>query len=252
MRRSGRTSLLAVLPLLLLGCTDPVVNLEEPEEVETCEWLLPVAIELVNDYVYTLEDMTIGATGGDTDALPPEIVTLNARGEQLDSRAAELDCDIVLINEAVVAAIDGLESDDPVVRVFLESVRGGVIAPLLPTHGEWLLEIATIAGGTLVPLEEHPISLTLERDSASGFAGCNGYFYPVRLADGIWTWTEGAATITELACTDDVGATDAEVMRVEQAFVDAFELVAAYALDGDTLILTGDGVELRFARSAGG
>ena len=49
---------MALLPLFLFlaACTDPpTAFIEEPAEVETCEWLIPAGIELVNDYVYTLE-----------------------------------------------------------------------------------------------------------------------------------------------------------------------------------------------------
>ncbi|MDJ0952293.1 MAG: META domain-containing protein [Acidimicrobiia bacterium] len=253
MIRSGRTIMMAVLPLLLLsaGCTDPIVNVEAPEEVETCEWLVPVGIELVNDYVYTLLETDIGATGGDPDKLPAEIAELNSRGAELDARVAELDCDVVLINDAIAEATKGIESDDPIVRVFLESVRGGVVAPILPTHGDWLLESGTVGAGTLAPLPDHPITLTIEHDSVDGFAGCNGYFYPVRLADGLWVWLEGATTLTELECVDALGDEQTDVRNVEITYIRAFELVAAYALVGDELVLSGDGVELRYVRSAG-
>ena len=93
--------------------------------------------------------------------------------------------------------------------------------------------------------------MTLERDSASGFAGCNGYYYPVGLADGLWTFTEGTATITELLCVDEEGAEQSAVMRIESEFIGGLEQVVSYSLATDDLVLTGDGVELRFARSAG-
>ncbi|MDJ0663541.1 MAG: hypothetical protein QNJ75_03200 [Acidimicrobiia bacterium] len=253
MNRSGRTGLIAVLPLLLLSasCTDPVVNIEEPEEVDSCEWLVPVGIELVNDYVYTLEEVDLGATQGDPELLPEAIIALNLRGEELDKRVAELDCDAVIINDAIAVATAGIESDDPVIRVFLESVRGGIVAPLLPTQGDWVFQSGTIAGGELTPVPDHPITLTIERDSASGYGGCSGYYYPVQLADGLWSWAEGAQTITELICTDDDGEELADVMDAELTYIRAFELIATYALQGETLVLTGDGVELRYARSAG-
>lgn len=253
MRRSGRTRLIAVLPLLLLlsSCTEPVVNLDEPEAVDSCQWLVPIAIELVNDYVYTLEEADLGATAGNPALLPDDILELNVRGHELDVRVADLDCDAVVINDAVVGAIEGLESDDPVVRVFLDSVRGGIVAPLLPTQGDWLFESGTVAGGELLPVEDHPVTLTIEHDSASGFAGCNGYFYPVTLADGVWKWIEGTQTVIEVTCVDEEGAELEQVMGVESAYLRGFELIAAYALQGETLVLTGDGVEFRFVRSAG-
>ncbi len=253
MKRGGRTSLLAVLPLLfsLVACTEPVVNVDEPAKVDSCGLLLPIGIELVNDYFYTLEETDLGSTAGDPAMLPTEIIALNARGAELDSRIGELDCDVVLINEAIAEATAGLESDNPVTRVFLESVRGGVVAPILPTHGEWIFESGTVAAGTIDAIEEHPITLTIEHDAASGFAGCNGYFYPVKLADGIWSWADGAATITELLCVDDAGEERTDVMNIEDTYIRAFELVAGYSLDGETLVLSGDGVELRYSRSTG-
>ena len=122
---------------------------------------------------------------------------------------------------------------------------------MLPTQGEWVLESATVAGGILEPVADHPITLLVEREAASGFAGCNGYFYPVMLADGVWSWVEGAATITELLCVDENGVTRDDVMAIEDGFIRAFELVASYELVDEALVLAGDGVELRFVRSAG-
>lgn len=253
MKRSGRTTLLAVLPLLLFGsaCDAGVANLPEPEEVDSCELLIPIGIELVNDYVYTLEETDLGSTGGDVEQVPAAIVALNARGAELDARAAELDCDVVVLNRAIAEATQGIESDDPVVAVVLESVRGGIVAPTVPTHGEWTLENGTVASGELLPLPDHPITLILDGDAASGFGGCNGYYYPVVLADGIWTWGEGAANTTELQCVDADGNDRDDVMALEGVYVGALEQVAAYELTDDVLVLTGDGVVLRFVRSQG-
>jgi heat shock protein HslJ len=193
----------------------------------------------------------LGATRGDPDLLPEAIIALNLRGEELDKRVAELDCDAVIINDAIAVATAGIESDDPVIRVFLDSVRGGIVAPLLPTQGDWVFQSGTVAGGEFLPVPGHPITLSITRDSASGFASCNGYFYPVRLADGVWTWAEGAQTLTELLCTDEDGQELTDVMNAERTYISAFELVASYSLAGEALVLAGDGIELRYVRSAG-
>ncbi|MEA2001156.1 MAG: hypothetical protein U9N84_04640 [Actinomycetota bacterium] len=100
---------------------------DEPAEVETCEWLVPVGIELVNDYVYTLLESDLAASGGNPDLLPTSIIALNARGADLDQRAVELGCDIDELNQAIAEATAGIESTDPAVSVFLETVRGGVV-----------------------------------------------------------------------------------------------------------------------------
>ncbi len=253
MKSSGRTTLYAVLPLLLFAsaCDGPVINTEEPEAVDSCEWLIPIGIELVNDYVYTLPEVDLGSTGGDIERLPAEIAALNARGADLDARAVELDCDIVVLNRGIAEATSGIESDDPIVSVLLESVRGGIVAPTVPTHGEWKLEAGTVAAGELTPLPDHPITLIVDGDAASGYAGCNGYYYPVVLADGVWTWGEGTANTTELQCVDTDGNERADVLDIETTFIRSLEQVAAYALTDDVLVLTGDGVELRFVRSEG-
>jgi hypothetical protein len=117
-----------LLPLFFFGaaCDDPVTVVveAEPEEVETCEWLIPIGIELVNDYFYTLEETDLGPATLDPAAMPESIIALNARGADLDSRAVELGCDLDEINAAIVAATAGLESSNPVVNVFLDTVRG--------------------------------------------------------------------------------------------------------------------------------
>jgi len=253
MKSSGRIVIYAVLPLLLFlgACTDPVINVDEPAEVDSCDFLIAVGIELVNDYVYTMQDTDLGATGGDPALLPEALIALNARGEELDQRVVDLGCDAVAINAAVAEATGGIETDDPLVQVFLESLQGGIVAPLLPTDGDWVLESAAIGGGTLALLEGEPITLRIEHGSVSGFSGCNGYFYPVNLADGIWEWGDGTATTTELLCVDEAGEERTDVAATEAGYIRAFELVAAYRLDGDSLVLTGDGVELRYVRSAG-
>ncbi|MCP4309077.1 MAG: META domain-containing protein [bacterium] len=233
---------MGVLPLFvfLAACTGPVVNLEEPAEVDSCERLIPVGIELVNDYVYTLAETDLGAT--DPEALPASLIALNTRGQELDARAAELECDLDVLNRRIVESTEVIESDDPVVAAFLETVRGGVVAVASPVHGTWQLD----AGAVVV--EGYPITLEIGDDAAQGSAGCNGYYMPVVLGNGVWAWGEGAATITQLTCNDDLGEPLLDVASSEAAYMRTFETVVEYSLQGDTLVLTGPEVELRFIR----
>lgn len=129
MNSSGRKLWLRFLPLLVLlaACTDPAVVIDEAADVDTCEWLIPVGIELVNDYVDTLPETDINAAVDDPDLLPTPIVALNARGAELDRRAVELSCNIEELNAAIAEATASIESSDPVVQVFLETVRAGVV-----------------------------------------------------------------------------------------------------------------------------
>jgi len=249
MRGSGRIFLGVVLPLLLFAasCTGSKFDFEQPLDVDTCDQLIEVGIELVNDYVYTLEETDLAATEGDPERLPTSLVSLNLRGEELDARIVELDCDAVAINQAIVDATKGIESDDPIAAALLESVRGGIVSPILPTYGEWQLVSGAVAGEPLSPDPDHPITLIVERNAASGFAGCNGYYYPASFVDGVWSWPEGTPTTTELACEDANG----EVAATEQAYLAGLRMVAGYELIDATLVLTGDGVELRFVRDGG-
>lgn len=237
---------MGVLSLFVLftACTDPVVNLEEPAEVDNCERLIPVGIELVNDYVYTLAETDLGATAGDAGLLPTSLVALNSRGQELDVRAADLNCDLDVLNRRIVESTAGIESDDPAVKAFLETVRGGVVAVASPIHGAWLLDSG------LEAVSGYPITLEIDEEAALGSAGCNGYYKPVVLSDGVWTWGEGAATITELMCLDDLGEPLTDVLSAEVAYMGAFDSVVAYSLDGDVLVLTGPAVELRYVRAS--
>lgn len=248
MNSSGRRSWFGILSLLLLlaACTDPIVNIEEPAEVETCEWLIPVGIELVNDYVYTLIETDLAATQGDVAALTPELVALNARGQELDARAQELECDLAQLNATIADATSGIESDNPAVVALLESLRGGLAVSLDPAFGEWALRSGAVAEVAIETVPEHPIVLMVDAVAASGFGGCNGFYYPIVLEEGTWSWDQEAASVTDNLCTD---AEMQEVKTVEAAFLAALENVDTYSVQDDMLVLTGPGVELRFDRA---
>ena len=245
----GRTYLSAFwlsLVVLLAGCTEPVVVIEEPEEVETCEWLIPIGIELVNDYFYTLVDTDLGATGGDPALLPDVIVELNNRGADLDARAAELECDLAQLNGAIAAATSGLESTDPAVDVFLEALRGGVVGAAPSPVGSWVYVGGQHTGVAIDAVAGWPITLVIDEESASGNAGCNGYYRPLSLEGGEWAWAEGAATITDLMCSDENGDALQDVADVEQRYENAFGQVDSFLIDGDSLTLSGPELELRY------
>jgi heat shock protein HslJ len=250
---SGRKTTLWILPLLLLlaACDNPVgveIVEEEPEEVETCEWLIPIGIELVNDYFYTLEETDLAATLGDPDQLPTSIIALNARGAELDRRAEELDCDLAELNMAIAVATEGLESADPVVNVFLDTVRGGVLT-LEPPYGDWLLVAGAGVGSGLEPLPDRPITLQIDEEAAQGESGCNGYYLPLIIEQAAWQYDESRpATSTELMCLDDAGEPFTELMNLETRYLRLLREVTDYMVSGDELTLSGPDVELRYER----
>lgn len=248
MNGSGRRTMAWILPLLLFlgACDNPVaveVVEEEPEEVETCEWLIPIGIDLVNDYFYTLQETDLGVTLGEPDQLPTSIIALNARGADLDKRAEELECDLAELNTAIAVATEALESADPVVNVFLETVRDGVLAPAEIPVGNWVLVVGTIQGEPIELAPDQTITLVFAADgTASGETGCNQYNTITKAArDG--EWRIDGYEVTAGPCPSDAHT------AAQNAYLDAFASIRTYTIEDNTLVLQGSGVDLRFERA---
>ena len=256
MNGSGRKTRLWLLPLLLVAgaCDDPVTVVveAEPEEVDTCEWLIPIGIELVNDYFYTLEDTDLGPAAADPGKMPESLIALNSRGADLDRRALELECDLDELNTAISAATAGLESTDPVVSVMLETVRGGVGVSAAP-HGEWLFVEGNQAGSPIIPMPGSPITLEIDDEAAQGELGCNGYYLPLLTAAGSWQWDETrAATSTELMCLNDEGDAETELAALQTKYLALLHTVTGFEVSGDGLKLIGPDLELVYIRQTDG
>jgi putative lipoprotein len=86
-------------------------------------------------------------------------------------------------------------------------------------------------------------ALDAEKKSLSGSTGCNRFFGGFELADGRLHLTPGGMTM--MACPD-------ELMRQEQAFLEALKAATGYRITGQTLeLLEGDGrVLARFVSNA--
>jgi heat shock protein HslJ len=103
----------------------------------------------------------------------------------------------------------------------------------------WELLGGTVDGTDLVLVEGSPVTLSVADGEVGGRAACNTY-------GGALTITGeevavGPLRSTMMACLDD------GVMELEAAFLGGLERVTAVALDDEILVLTGEGVELRFA-----
>jgi len=103
----------------------------------------------------------------------------------------------------------------------------------------WVLTSGTVDGAALTPIASAPVTLLVSDGSVGGRAACNSYGGDFTIADGVVT--VGSLIQTEMACLDP------GVMDLEQAFLAALARVDGAAGDGTTLLLTGDGVEMRFA-----
>lgn len=102
--------------------------------------------------------------------------------------------------------------------------------------GDWALEMGTAGGDPLAPAAG-AITLSIAGADASGTSGCNSYFGTVEIVGATVRFSGLGGT--DMACEPDR-------MALERAYLDALGTVQEAATDRDQLVLTGDGVELRF------
>lgn len=103
--------------------------------MESCDDLVEVGVLFVRNMVHVLEaGVPIGVLTGEEEA-PPEVDALEEVGRELDARVARLGCVVGDLNAEIVAEVEDIESDEPVVALFLDIVRSGVIDPLPPSTG---------------------------------------------------------------------------------------------------------------------
>lgn len=112
-----------------------------------------------------------------------------------------------------------------------------------PPVGAWALVDAEPA--IEVPPDAR-VTLTIEDDGdgrlqVGGTAACNTYGGLLEAGGG--TWHVERLSWTEMGC-------EPARMAAEAAYLDAFQRIGAWQVDGDTLVLTGDDVRLTFDRLA--
>ncbi|CAA9260689.1 MAG: hypothetical protein AVDCRST_MAG52-2864 [uncultured Blastococcus sp.] len=108
--------------------------------------------------------------------------------------------------------------------------------------GEWDFAGGTADGAELPRPAGAQATLEIDREELRGVAFCNQYFASYRL-DGSSFTLDGIGS-TEMGCEPDV-------MAAETTFLTALADVDRATGDGDSLLLTGDGVELRFTAVVG-
>jgi heat shock protein HslJ len=125
---------------------------------------------------------------------------------------------------------------------------GGAAVPSVPSAppvalepgGEWLLTAGTVDGQPLTLVADAPVTFVVEGSSVSGRSACNQYFGQFALVDGRVTLSGLGGT--EMACEEPI-------MTLEGAYLAGLAKVSAARMDGDALVLTGPGTELRFDRA---
>ncbi|CCG05058.1 META domain-containing protein [Blastococcus saxobsidens] len=103
--------------------------------------------------------------------------------------------------------------------------------------GEWQLAEGTVDGAALPRPSGTTATLQFVAGEVRGVAFCNSYGASYR--NGGTSLSVGEIGRTEMACAPDV-------MAAEDAYLGALAAVDTAALDGEDLVLTGGGVELRF------
>lgn len=102
----------------------------------------------------------------------------------------------------------------------------------------WQLVSGTADGTALVLVDGHLVTLVVENGAVGGTSACNSYGGDITIENGVVTI--GPTFMTEMYCVED------GVMDLEAAYHVALNRINKVALDGDELVLTGTGVELRF------
>ncbi len=151
---------------------------------------------------------------------------------------------------AVLAAGCGADEDDDDAPMTGDDVPADPTDPAVDPAdpfgtAEWRLVEATVDGTDLELIASHPITLQRRGDEVTGTAACNGYSGAIV---GGATLFEGFA-VTEMACDPP------ETMALESLFLQALGRVDTAVVEDDPggsgmLVLSGDGVELRFEQVA--
>ena len=132
--------------------------------------------------------------------------------------------------------------------VVLVAACGGASVPSVPSvppaalepGGEWLLTAGTVDGQQLTLVADAPVTFVVEGSNVSGRSACNQYFGQFALVDGHVSLSGLGGT--EMACEEPI-------MTLEGAYLAGLAKVDAARMDGDALVLTGPGTELRFERA---
>lgn len=105
-------------------------------------------------------------------------------------------------------------------------------------EGSWDFASGEGADGAITPVAEAPITLGIDVEGqVTGNDGCNSYTSQATVEGEKVSFGPIAGTL--MGCADDV-------MAVASAYTGALERVSHAAIEDDDLVLTGDGVSLRF------
>jgi heat shock protein HslJ len=106
--------------------------------------------------------------------------------------------------------------------------------------GEWQLQAGTNQGQAVPIVAGSRITLKVDGTTAGGSAACNIYGGTIQVNGG--SVAISALSMTEMACQENL-------MASEAAYLAALPRVTTMALTGNSLVLSGPEVELRYTRA---
>jgi len=119
-----------VVGLLILMVAACSFGAAAPEDVDSCEGLIPVGVDWVERTARALEGQPLEVVTGESPA-PEELAALQELGGAIDTRATELGCSTAELNHAIANEVAEMDSEDPVVSMFLRIVQSNP-APAAP------------------------------------------------------------------------------------------------------------------------
>ena len=108
-----------------------------------------------------------------------------------------------------------------------------------PQHGgEWILVAGQVKGKTL-NVQDGKITLKQDKDAFTGISAINHYRVPVKIRGNTIEHPDEPPTTTLMAGP-------MEAMRLESDYIKALNATKTIRREGNTLTLSGDGIELRY------
>lgn len=122
---------------------------------------------------------------------------------------------------------------------FIAACSSGEAVPEeIDITGNWQLATGSVDGQAIPLIDGSPVTLNITGTEIGGTSSCNSYGGQFIL-DGS-AISIGDLSTTLMMCTP-------EVMAVEIPYTAALSEVDTVAFDGDDLVMTGPGIELRFS-----
>jgi heat shock protein HslJ len=148
----------------------------------------------------------------------------------------------------VLAACSGAAPSDPATTPAESPDASGAAGSAAPPsgsepsgamdpNGDWRLVEGTVSGTPIPLLDDHPVTLTIDGTQISGTSACNGYGGEIVVEGGEVRFGEVGGTM--MLCEEPV-------MAVETAYTAALPTIRQATMEGEQLVLVGDGVSLRF------